>query len=95
MLLVGVNLVPVVALLAFERGRHTLAGWMILLPLGVALAIGGYTHFLSPGSDNIFRMPSRPWTVPFQISAVLLALLEALSCWVALRMLSAGRSTGN
>lgn len=91
-LLIGVNLIPVMALVAFGRGHYTLAGWMIILPFGVALAIGGHTHFLSSGSDNIFRMPQRPWRVPFQVSTVLLALLEALSCWVAVRMLSASPS---
>ena len=92
MLLIGVNLIPVMGLVAFAKGHPTLAGWMIILPFGVALAIGGYTHFLSTSTDNVFRMPSQPWRVPFQVSAVLLALLEALSCWVAVRMLSASRS---
>jgi len=92
MLLIGVNLIPVMGLVAFAKGHATFAGWMIILPFGVAVAIGGYSHFLSTSSDNVFHMPSQPWRVPFQVSTVLLALLEALSCWIAVRMLSARRS---
>lgn len=60
---------------------------MIVIPLGVALAIGSYTHFLSTGIDNVFHMPPRGLKLPFQVSAVLLTVLEALGCWVGVRML--------
>src|ERR1035438_6843732 len=56
------------------------------------LVIGGYTHFLTAGSDNVFRMPPGALRLPFQISAVLLALLESLGCFVALRTFAAARA---
>jgi hypothetical protein len=34
---------------------YTMTGWLLLF-LAVPLAIGGYSHFLSPGSDNVLRM---------------------------------------
>jgi hypothetical protein len=84
LLLIVINLVPVVALFAFRKGLSKLAGGMILVPLGVAIVIGGYTHFLSTGTDNIFQMSPGELRVPFQVSAV----LEAVGCWVGLRMLA-------
>jgi len=87
-LLIAINLVPVVALIAFAKGWPKLAGSMILLPFAVALVIGAYTHFLSPGSDNVLRMPSGEFRLPFQVSSVLLVVLEALGCWVGVRMLA-------
>jgi hypothetical protein len=63
-----------------------MAGSMIILPLAMALVIGTYAHFLSPGTDNILHMPSGDLTLSFQISAVLLVLLEALGCWVGIRI---------
>ena len=85
MLLLG-NLIPVAGLVVFAKNLPRVAGTMILVPLGTALVIGGYTHFLTPGSDNVFRMPSGGLTLPFQVSAIVLALLEALGCWVSIRM---------
>ncbi len=86
LLLLLINLFPIAALFAFAKGFPKLAGSMIILPLGIALVIGGYTHFLSAGSDNVFRMAPSELTLPFQVSAVLLALLEVLGCWIGLRI---------
>jgi hypothetical protein len=89
MLLVVINLLPVAGLVAFAKGHHKLAGGLIVVPFGVALAIGSYTHFLSAGTDNVFRMPPGELRLPFQVSAVLLAVLETAGCWIGLRMFAA------
>jgi hypothetical protein len=60
---------------------------MILAPLGIALIVGTYAYFVNDGADNVFRMPPGDLRLQFQISAVLLTLLEAVACWLALRML--------
>jgi hypothetical protein len=91
-LLVVANLLPVAGLVAFAKGRYYLAAGLIVVPLSVALVIGGYTHFLTAGSDNVFWMPPGGLRLPFQVSAVLLAVLELLGCFVGLRMLAASRA---
>jgi hypothetical protein len=45
LLLILINLLPVSALVAFAKGHHKLAGGLIVLPFGVALAIGSYSTF--------------------------------------------------
>ncbi|MGA7046319.1 MAG: hypothetical protein WBY98_08655 [Candidatus Sulfotelmatobacter sp.] len=85
-LLIVFNLFPVAGLVALAKGFRKLAGSMIILPFAVALVIGTYAHFLSPGTDNILRMPSGDLKLSFQISAMLLVLLEALGCWVGIRI---------
>lgn len=85
-LLILFNLFPVAGLVALAKGFRKLAGSMIILPLAIALVIGTYAHFLSPGTDNVLRMPSGDLRLSFQISAILLALLEALGCWIGLRI---------
>jgi hypothetical protein len=86
LLLILINLVSVAGLVAFAKGFRKLAGSMIVIPLGVALVIGGYTHFLSAGTDNVLRLPPGDLRLPFQVSAVLLMLLEGAGCWIAVRM---------
>jgi hypothetical protein len=85
-LLLVINLFPIAGLFAFSKGFPKLAGAMIIIPLGIALVIGGYTHFLSAGSDNVLRMAASELRLPFQISAALLAVLEAAGCWVGFRI---------
>jgi len=81
-----VNLVPIAGVAAFAKGARRLAAVAIVIPLGTGLIIGGYSHFLTSGADNVFRMPGGGLTLSFQVSAVLLAILEALGCWLGVRM---------
>jgi hypothetical protein len=85
-LLMLVNLFPVAGLVALAKGFRKLAASLIILPLAIALVIGTYAHFLSPSTDNIFHMPSGDLRFSFQISTMLLALLEALGCWVGIHI---------
>ena len=85
-LLLIVNLIPILAIIVLQSGHPRLAGWMIVVPLGVALVIGIYAHFLSSGTDNVFRMPPGEWRSSFQLTALLLAVLEALGCIIGFRM---------
>lgn len=85
--LILVNLLPVGGVLAMKKGYGKTAAILIATPLAVGFTIGTYAHFLSPGTDNIFRMAAGVLTLPFQLSAVLLALFEALGLWVGVRTL--------
>jgi hypothetical protein len=92
-LLILVNLLPIVGLVALAKQYRALAGILILVPLGIALVIGVYQHFVSLGTDNVFRMPPGDLTLPFQASAVLLAFLEVLGCWLGIKIFAARRNT--
>jgi hypothetical protein len=85
-LMILVNFFPIAGLVALAKGFAKWAGCMITLPLAIVLVIGTYAHFLSPGADNVLHMPPGDLRLPFQISAVLLVLLEALGCWVGIRI---------
>lgn len=85
-LLILINLLPLAGLVFFVKGLHKLAGCMITIPLGVALIMGVYAHFLSAGADNVFRMPPGELRLAYQTSALVLVILEALGSWVGARM---------
>jgi len=80
------NIIPLIALISLWAHFPKLGAWLLLF-LVVPLAIGGYSHFLSPGSDNVFRMADGELTFAFRISAVLLLVLEFLGCWLGIRIL--------
>ena len=83
--LILVNLLPVSGVIAWKKGNRTLASKLIATPLAVGYVIGVYSHFLSPGTDNVFRIAAGELTLPYQVSAVLLLLVEALGLWVGVR----------
>jgi hypothetical protein len=81
-ILVVIIVLPLVA--GFLLWRRSNGGFLLLLVsmLG-ALLFGGYYHFIAKGADNVATQGFHSWVRPFQITAVLLALIEA-----------AGASTG-
>lgn len=91
-LLILINLIPLAGLFVFARGFSRLAASMIAIPLGIALVIGGYSHFVSSGADNVFRLHPGEYILSYQVSAVLLVILEALGCWISFRMLANPRT---
>ena len=80
------NIIPLIALVSLWAQFPKLGGWLLLF-LAVPLAIGGYSHFLSAGSDNVFRMASGELTACFRVSAVLLWMLEFCGCWLGIEIL--------
>jgi hypothetical protein len=80
------NLIPLIAVILLWARFPKVGAWLLLF-LAVPLAIGGYSHFLSPGSDNVFRRAPGELSLAFRMSAVLLLVLELLSCWVAVQIL--------
>ena len=78
-----INLLPFLAVSLLNTRFRPLAGWLLLIPLGLALIAGLISHFFSAGPDNVFRIPAGTWTWSFRVSAVLLVLLETIGCWLA------------
>ena len=77
-ILVVIVLLPVVAgYLIWKRAR---SGYLILfLSMLGALVFGGYYHFVLAGADNVSTVvhhAMRSWAQVFQVSALLLALVE-------------------
>ncbi len=75
---VVIVLLPLVAgYLIWRRARF---GYLVLfLSMLGALAFGGYYHFVLAGTDNVSTVahhPAHSWAQLFQVSAVLLALVE-------------------
>jgi len=80
------NIIPLIALLSLWAHFPKDGPWLLLF-LAVPLVIGGYSHFLSPGSDNVYRMAPGELTSAFRISAVLLFALEFLGVWLSAQIL--------
>ena len=82
---IAINLVPAIALVLLWAHFLRLGGFLLFLPLAIGLVIGGMEHFVTLGPLNVFYMAPSPWVVPFRVTAVVLAVLEVLGCWIAVR----------
>lgn len=73
---------PLVALGLLWRRRHWLGGLLLLSSMLAALLFGIVFHYLLPGPDHVASVPAGPWQLPFQLTAGLLALSEAIGAVV-------------
>ena len=80
--LVVITVLPLVS--GFLLWRRMRGGFLLLLlsMLG-SLMFGGFYHFIAAGTDNVSELGSHAWSLPFQLTAVLLALTEAAGALIA------------
>jgi hypothetical protein len=91
-ILLVITVLPLVsAVLLWRRSR--LAFLLLFISMFGSLIFGGYYHFLAPGPDNVSQLGHHAWTFPFQLSAVLLAVLEAAGTVVGIAGLMANRNS--
>ena len=79
-------LAPLLAgVMLLSRLRRT-GGWLLAASMAAACLFGIYKHFIGAGPDNALTMVSGVSSLQFQITAVLLAVIEALGCWAGIRV---------
>lgn len=54
--------------------------WLLALSMAGSFFFGLWYHFLAGGADNVLTMPPDSVHVAFRVTAVLLAILEAIGC---------------
>jgi hypothetical protein len=87
--IVVITLAPLLAMvLLWTRLRRGGAALLLLSMLG-SLIFGVVNHFLIISPDHVQHLSIGSWKFPFQITAVLLAVIEIVGCWIGARALSA------
>jgi hypothetical protein len=61
------------------------AAVLIFVPTAVGLVIGVLEHFVNSGPFNAFDVSSPEWAFMFRVTTVVLVVVEASGCWVAVR----------
>jgi hypothetical protein len=83
---------PLVSLYLLYTARlEWLGALLLVLSMLAACLFGVWNHFLLPGSDNIRDVPPRVWQQPFQVTAVLLIILQAAGTGIGIWCLSEAR----
>ena len=73
---------PLVALWLIRTNRR-FGAELLALTMGGALVFGLVNHFIIESVDHVSQVTHPTWRLPFQVSAVLLLVLEAAGVWIA------------
>jgi hypothetical protein len=86
---VVILIAPLVSLFLFHTARLEWLGALLLfLSMLAAFLFGVWNHFLLPASDNIWHVLPGVWQLPFQVTAVLLTILQAAGTGIGIWCLS-------
>lgn len=66
--------------IAFDRLGH----WFFLSSMTGSLLFGIYNHFIAMSPDHISQVPFNGWGVLFQVTALLLLVIEGIGCGVGI-----------
>lgn len=61
---------------AFLRKNPPVGFAVLAVSMLGSFLFGVYYHFIAISSDNVLTLDDRPWTMTFQLTAVLLAIVE-------------------
>lgn len=71
---------PLLAMILLWTRLQRAGVYVLGISMAGSLVFGVYYHFLFASTDNVFALGQQAWTAAFRITAVLLALIEAVGC---------------
>lgn len=74
-----VVVLPVAAVALLWRGATRVGAALFTLSAAGALLVGVALHFVIPGPDNVAATPAGPWQVPFHLTAIGVAVVDAFA----------------
>jgi hypothetical protein len=77
-ILIVITVLPLISAVMLWRSRTTSGFVLLLASMLGSLLFGGYYHFVAVGADNVSSLGVHAWARPFQATAVLLAMTEAV-----------------
>ncbi len=80
-------LVPVISAALLWTRFFRIGLWLLLSSLFGAILFGFYNHYVVISPDHVSQVAFAGWGVLFQLTAILILLIDGLGCWVSLQAL--------
>lgn len=77
-----VLLAPLAAAVLLWRQEYRIGGSVLLVAMGASFVFGVYHHFVHDGPDHIAHIARTTAGMLFIVTAVLLAITEAIGTWI-------------
>lgn len=74
--------IPLFALVCLCTGRLRSGALLLFLCMFAALVFAGINHFVIVSKDHVLHAPAGASLPVFQVTAVLMTILEIVGCWI-------------
>ncbi|HEV7395628.1 MAG TPA: hypothetical protein VGN86_03880 [Pyrinomonadaceae bacterium] len=82
-----ITVAPILAMILLPTRAFVTGAALLVFSLTGSLLFGILYHFVIHSNDHVFHLPASRWKLPFQITAVLLALSELVGLWIGAQAL--------
>ena len=86
-----IGIAPIVAVVLLKSGSRLKGAGTLAIAMAASLLFGIWNHFFVQGGDHVAYIPSGSWRLPFQITAGLLVVTEAIGLILALQLVRSQR----
>ncbi|MBR8840020.1 MAG: hypothetical protein DSM106950_39985 [Stigonema ocellatum SAG 48.90 = DSM 106950] len=80
-------LTPIIAAVLLWTQFYRVGTWLLFGSLAGSLLFGFYNHFIVVSPDHVSQVPFKDWGMLFQVTAILILLVDGFGCWVMGRAL--------
>ena len=80
--LIVINVCPLIAMALLWTRRQRTGVVLLAVSMGASLLFGVWNHFVIVGPDHVAEVAAGTTGRLFQITAVLLAVIEGAGCWL-------------
>ncbi|AVH68979.1 hypothetical protein [Nostoc sp. 'Lobaria pulmonaria (5183) cyanobiont'] len=79
---VVIFLTPIVAAVLLWTQFYHLGSWLLLGSMAGSLLFGIYNHLIVISPDHLSQVSFAGWGLLFQITAILILIVDGLGCWI-------------
>ncbi|MFN6486994.1 MULTISPECIES: hypothetical protein [unclassified Nostoc] len=80
-------LTPIIAAFLLWTQFYRLGSWLLLFSIAGSLLFGIYNHLIVISPDHLSQVSWQGWGLLFQITAILILIVDGLGCWIGIRAL--------
>jgi hypothetical protein len=90
-LFVGIVIVlaPIVAAILLWTQFYRFGSWLLLGSIAGSLLFGVYNHYIVISPDHVSQISFTGWSLLFQVTVVLILIVDGFGCWFGLWALKA------
>ena len=75
-------LTPIIAAVLLWTQFYRLGSWLLLGSMAGSLLFGIYNHLIVISPDHVSQVSFESWGLLFQITAILILIVDGLGCWI-------------
>jgi hypothetical protein len=86
---VVITIAPLVAIVLLWTQFCRIGGWLLLGSMAGSLLFGIYHHYIAISPDHVSQISFTGWELLFQITAILIVIVDSLGCLISVWILKA------